>query len=153
MHDDLTDRAAAIGRDNGRAAATWVFDGNTSEETCRRLLAGIESCDPEILDAYRVPDLSGEYAGDYTEDDLAAELDLDRDSSSHAEDVDAASGAYLDAASEGFWDEVERIAREHLGDGKIAVPRDAGFPSPAVVAHLSGRHGDCRVSPATGAAS
>ena len=59
MQDNHTHYAADIGRSHGTAAARQAFDGNTDDETYRRVLAGIEDGDPEILDAYRVPDLSG----------------------------------------------------------------------------------------------
>jgi hypothetical protein len=77
MRDQLTDRATAIATTHGTSAAGWVFDGNTPDETYRRVLQGITDGDPEVLDAYRVPDLSGEYASDCTETGLADELGLD----------------------------------------------------------------------------
>jgi hypothetical protein len=77
MRDQFTDRVVAIAHSYGIAAAQWIFNGNTTDEAYRHVLAGIESGDPEVLDAYRTPDLSGEYAGDYTEDDLASDLELD----------------------------------------------------------------------------
>ena len=51
------------GRIDGRAAGSWVIDGNTPDETCARILGGIEEGDPEILDA--LPELRlGEWADD-----------------------------------------------------------------------------------------
>jgi hypothetical protein len=110
MQDQTTDQARKIGSEHGKAAASWVFDGNTTDENYRATLAGIENGDPQVMDAYRTPDLSGEYSGDYTDQDLAADLGLDQDSDS----LDDAATAYLDATSEAFWSEVERIAREHV---------------------------------------
>ena len=43
----------------GSAAATWVFDRNTTEETYRAVARMLAEGDPEIYDTYRVPDLSG----------------------------------------------------------------------------------------------
>lgn len=123
MRDQPTDRAAAIGRTNGTAAAQSAFDGNTSGETYRRVLKGIEDGDPEILDAYHTPDLSG----DYTERDLIADRGLDPVEAPIA-DVSAACDAYLDAADEAFWSEIERIARDHAESGKIVTLQAAGFP-------------------------
>jgi hypothetical protein len=36
----LVAKAEELGRDAGRAAAGWVFDGNTPEEEYRRVLRG-----------------------------------------------------------------------------------------------------------------
>ena len=47
--------AENFGRDAGRAAASWMFDGNTPEDTYRAVLRGIEEGDPAILDAYPPP--------------------------------------------------------------------------------------------------
>ena len=113
-HDDqIILQAAELGEDAGRAAASWVFDVNTDRETYRAVLAGIEDGDPMVLDAYRTPDLSGEFAGDYSSSDLAGELGLDEDWTS-PETLDAACDAWLDAAGEAFWHEVERVARLQL---------------------------------------
>jgi hypothetical protein len=117
---NVTKRAEKIGAEHGKSAASWVFDGSTSEDTYRYVLAGIESGDPEVMDAYRVPDLSGEWADSYDLNDLADELGIDQDS----ENLDDAATAWLDAASEAFWAEVERIARLHVGpDPADAVAR------------------------------
>ncbi|SRR6266851_1318210 len=107
---DIISRASKLGTEHGQAAASWVFDGNTTDETYRAVLAGMDEGDPQILDSIRTPDLSGEFADSYTDQDLAADLDLDQDS----DDLDDAASACLDAASEAFWAEVERVAREHV---------------------------------------
>jgi hypothetical protein len=122
---NTTEQAASIGREHGTNAASWVFDGNTPDHAYRDVLQGIEDCDPEVLDAYRVPDLSGEFADDYSEQDLVRDLDL---SEGDDEIVSEAANAYLDAASESFWSEVERIAREHITGTRIAALQSAGFP-------------------------
>src|ERR1019366_10814787 len=124
MQDQTIDQASKIGAEHGRNAASWVFDGNTSDETYRRVLAGIGDGDPRIMDSYRTPDLSGEYAGDYTDSDLAADLGISQGS----DEMDDAATAYNDAASEGFWSEVERVAREHVLGGRINALKSAGFP-------------------------
>lgn len=112
--DPITERAAAIAREHGKAAASWVFDGNTTEDTYRAVLAGIESGDPAVMDAYRTPDLSGEFAGDYTPRDLAADLGIAGDADPEESGLSDAETTYLDTASEAFWHEVERMARAHL---------------------------------------
>lgn len=35
-----------LGYRAGEAAGSWVIDGNTSRETCERILRGIEEGDP-----------------------------------------------------------------------------------------------------------
>jgi hypothetical protein len=42
----LVAQAEELGRDAGKAAAGWVFDGNTPGEECQRVLSGIEDGDP-----------------------------------------------------------------------------------------------------------
>jgi hypothetical protein len=108
------EHARQLGAEAGKSAAGWVFDGNTAGETYRRVLRGIEAGDPEIMDAYRTPDLSGEYSGDYTSRDLAADLDIDEDADPDESGLNDAELAYMDAASGAFWAEVEREARSHV---------------------------------------
>lgn len=123
MQDNHTHFGADIGRSHGKTAAQWAFDGNTDDETYRRVLAGIEDGDPEILDAYRVPDLSGDYTGD----DLARDLRYCRHADGGDADVSPAYAAYRQAASDAFWREAERIAREHTESAAIAELRAAGY--------------------------
>ena len=61
MREARKDGAAA-----GRAAASWVFDGNTKDATYREVLKGIEDGDPEVMDRFRTPDLSGEWTDEPT---------------------------------------------------------------------------------------
>lgn len=113
MSKSATKQAAEIGRKHGHSAATWVFDGNTPRETYAHVLKGIEGGDPLVLDAYRVPDLSGEYMSDsYSERDLAEEIGIDPDG--EPAKLDKAADAYRFAAGQAFWDEVERAARYQL---------------------------------------
>jgi hypothetical protein len=128
MRDNLTYYAADIGRSHGTTAAQWAFDGNTDDETYRRVLAGIEDGDPEILDAYRVPDLSG----DYTVDDLVRELGLGGAADGHDADLGTVCGAYRQAAGDAFWREAERIAREH--EAAMTNRESAGRLADALVA-------------------
>ena len=107
----LASDAEDLGRDAGKAAASWMFDGNTTERAYRRVLHGIEEGDPQVLDAWQPPAPSdGE---DYTEADLAADLGL----ADRAPAMADAVAAYLDAASESLWHEAERLARGHLHPG------------------------------------
>ncbi len=104
----ITAKAASLGRDAGKAAASWMFDGNTPEDAYRAVLRGIDDGDPAVLDAHPAPSLSAD--GGYSEADLARDLGLDGEDQLPPEAVTA----YLDAAAGTFWDETERIAREHL---------------------------------------
>jgi hypothetical protein len=113
--------AGNLGRDAGRAAASWIFDGNTPEDTYRAVLRGIDDGDPAILDAYPPPGLSA--GAGYAEADLACDLSLDHEDELPPDAVTA----YLDAAGESFWHETERLAREHLtGNSANARPAETG---------------------------
>ncbi len=114
--DDLVALATELGADAGRAAASWVTNGNTTPATYRRILQGIEDGDPEVFDAYRTPDLSGEYAGDPTPATLADELGLTADEDDDGSLITECCDAYCDAASQAFWDELERVCRVQLED-------------------------------------
>jgi hypothetical protein len=113
MHEQLTDQAGKIGTEHGRNAAGWVFDGSTPAETYASVVRMLDDGDPEVYDAYRVPDLSGEFSDDYTSQDLAADLDISWNNGFDPVEFSDYEQAYLDAASCEFWDEVERIARYH----------------------------------------
>ena len=98
-------KAAEQGEDDGRAAASWIFDGNTSDETYRQILAGIEDGDPEVMDSLPVPDLSGEWADRMTATEL---LDMVGGTEDEATDV---FEAYEVAFSRAVTDEAESAAR------------------------------------------
>lgn len=71
----LCEEARALGEQAARAAATWVTDGNTSEDHYRRLLAMLAAGDPQADDFLPVaPDLSGQWADVPTPLSLAREL-------------------------------------------------------------------------------
>ena len=109
--DEVLARATELGADAGRAAASWVFDGNTSDATYREVLRGLEDIDPMILDQFNVPNLSGEYADDPTPASLAEDLDLDPEADEDL--LEEACQVWEDLASAAFWEEVERVARLH----------------------------------------
>ena len=67
--------AEELGRDAGKAAASWVFDGSTPEDAYQRVLRGIEEGDPAVLDAIEPPAI-GPAAG-YDQDDLARDLGIE----------------------------------------------------------------------------
>lgn len=110
--------AAELGRNAGGAAASWVIDGNTDIETIRALHQGLEDGDPAVLDSLRVPDLSGEYADAMTPAKLAEELGFEYDDPDYSEIADDIETAWMDGASEGFFDELgETIGKALEGEG------------------------------------
>ena len=95
------------GYEAGKAAGSWVIDGNTSSETAARILAGIAGIaesDPEIMDLQPSP-LSGEWAGESIGELIDGYAELGEDAQT------AACDAYEAGYSDGFWAEVERSAK------------------------------------------
>lgn len=103
----LTEQSAySLGYEHGQSRGMWVIDGNTSEDYARKLIAGYDEGDPEVMDMQPSP-LSGEWADDPLPRDILAELGTD-------EDEDSADDLLRDYAygfSDGFWSEVMRAAR------------------------------------------
>lgn len=101
-------------QENGKAAASWVFDGNTTMETFQHVLKGIQNVDPGIMDALRVPSLSGEYSDEFSEQDLIEEVNwVPHDGTETLSDL---CDQYNDEVSTAFWEAVERVALEHIND-------------------------------------
>jgi hypothetical protein len=103
-------------------AARWYLDGNTDEETYRRVLKGIEDGDPRVLDSLpwldldnddNLPewgelfyDVASRIVGDYPESDaLMATLE-----DKYGEIIGV---CYAD---EVLFDKIEAICRYHLGE-------------------------------------
>jgi hypothetical protein len=105
----LVAKAEELGRDAGKAAASWVFDGSTPEEEYQRVLHGIEEGDPAVLGATEPPAI-GPAAG-YDSGDLARDLGIEPADRSLPRAVSAYNGAFTGA----FWQETERTARDHTG--------------------------------------
>lgn len=103
--------ARGDGETAGRNAASWAFDGNTTTKTYRTVLRGIQDGDPAVLDSFHTPDLSGEWSGDPTPSTLAEDYDI-ADDDRRDWLLDEVCNVWMDAASEAFWSEVERIATE-----------------------------------------
>jgi hypothetical protein len=99
------------GRERGENAASWLLDGNSTEDAARRLLQGIEDGDPEVMDSLPSAPLSGEWAGELLPADVLAWYGLDSE--------DPAAGdvllAFEDGFSEGVQDGAGRLARDFLG--------------------------------------
>ena len=108
--DDVIDKGTV----DGKAAASWVFDGNTSIEQYKEYLRGVEEGDPEILDKYPAPNpLSGEWAGGLTPESLAYQF------VGETYDyvlVDEIASTYEAAFENAYYNELERIARLQVED-------------------------------------
>ena len=103
-------RTWKLAQHDGRAAAQWVFDGTTDQATYQRFARGIAGGDPEVMDSVREPSLSGEFSGEFTEDQLMAEVGwVPHDGTDMR---DALAEQYNQEVSAAFWHEVERLARE-----------------------------------------
>lgn len=81
---DLKAAARKAGRRAGESAASWATDfgrmnARDSKEAARRIIKGFEDGDPAILDGFRFPNLSGEYADDPTPRSLMDDLGLSED--------------------------------------------------------------------------
>ena len=105
----LVAKAVELGREAGKTAVGWVFDGNTPQEEYERVLRGIDEGDPAVLDATEPPAI-GPAAG-YDPGDLARDLGIEPADRS----LPRAVSAYADAFTSAFWQETERAARDHSG--------------------------------------
>lgn len=101
---NMTEAARALGAEHGRNAATWRFDGNTTDETYRATLKGIEDGDPAVM---------GTEPAFATGCEVIGALGLDYDSQ-HSARVVEIYDAYTDAASAAYWWEVVRAGRVYL---------------------------------------
>ena len=91
----LVAKAEELGREAGKTAAGWVFDGNTPEEAYQRVLRGIEEGDPAVLDTFEPPAI-GPGAG-YNQDDLARDLGIEPADRGLPRAVSAYAGAFTGA--------------------------------------------------------
>jgi hypothetical protein len=103
---DKLSRARNRGRASGRAKASWVFDGNTTDATFRATLQGITDGDPAVLDALDWSPLSGGWAGESINELLGDLLE-----GTAEEIVPEIEEAYETAARDTYWYEIERYAR------------------------------------------
>lgn len=99
------------GREDGEAAGSWVIDGNTSDATCRAILAAMENCD------WDGPELRlGEWAGDPSFREILADLDIEiDDDDGNVEAEDDLFHIYSLAWYEGMQLEVERACLARIG--------------------------------------
>jgi hypothetical protein len=121
--------AEKLGKAHGENAAQWVAQDSwggrvassrQSEENARAFLKGIEEGDPMIMDSYTSPNLSGEWADSMTPRNLIEEV-TEGEISLEPEEESAICDAYEQAASDGFWQELETSA--------AIVADNSGLPS------------------------
>ena len=108
---DLKSAARRMGRDAGISAASWVEIDETNAAT---ILMGFEDGDPVVYDAFRFPNLSGEYADDPTPQSLAEDLDLAEDDPRADWLIDEVCTAWETAASEAFEREICKRCRVYV---------------------------------------
>lgn len=107
-------RAARLGAEHGLRAGAWIIDGNTTPESARAILRGIEEGDPFILDNLPiVPDLTGEWADRPSGTAIYFEItEADEIGDDFTDVLDIYEQAYTDAAVA----EIERSARAMVED-------------------------------------
>jgi hypothetical protein len=113
------DKARELGRERGKAAASWVFDGNTTDETYRTFLRLYDDGDP-LIDQFAITAsgwLSGEYADDPSPTTLARDLDLPTETDEDLAALNEACNTYEEAAEAAYWAELERVARLQTKEG------------------------------------
>ncbi len=94
-----------LGESHGESAGSWILDGNSTVETARWILAGIDDGDPEVMDIQPMP-LSGEWADDLTPSGLLSLLDVEDVDAFEDHEISSIFDHYEEAFSEGFWDVV-----------------------------------------------
>lgn len=120
--EKIVKEAAQEGTRAGVNAAAWweqdAIGGRTSsrdntKETARRVLAGIEDGDPEILDSLPCPNLSGGWADAMTPARLLDCLGVDAESVTPEEESEICE-AWEMAARDAVGDEIARLCAQHL---------------------------------------
>jgi hypothetical protein len=118
--------AANMGREAGHAAASWVINGNATDEHYARLLRMIDDGDPRAEEYLPTrPNLSGEWADDLSPIGLYEQITgLDHSEEEDAAGmayetligsvVDAIANAWEEGVSETFEIECERLLRAAL---------------------------------------
>lgn len=95
-------KAYKCGYERGSNAGSWAIDGNTSREAAIRIVDGIQTGDPEVMDMMPSP-LSGEWAGESISE-LSDQYGIDLSDDDKALDFEQ-------GFSDGYWNAVERSAR------------------------------------------
>jgi hypothetical protein len=111
-----TNEAHNRGYAHGRNRASWLFDGNTTDETYRTFLRLYN--DGDLPDDFLPPDpLSGEWAGESISEMLGDLVDPrthdDADADYWNSDI---MEAYEDGFRQGWWDELVATANYYTQD-------------------------------------
>jgi hypothetical protein len=115
--DEQTKLAEDIGRAHGRAAGTWIVDGNTGADQLRALVEQFESGEFLAVNEFSNP-LSGEWADGYSLQDLASDVGYDTAGELHFDEgLDELATAYEAGYWEAFELEAERSVRALLPEG------------------------------------
>lgn len=126
--DAIVADARERGERAGRAAASWKFDGNTTERTYADFVRAYDDGDPMILDIYAPPAwLSGEWAGESVPELLSVILRVRGIVGDLIDEYKAVEGdphddysteticeAYEQGADAAYWAELETTARRAL---------------------------------------
>jgi hypothetical protein len=116
--------ADELGRRAGEDAASWVIQDlwggratRGEKEAAQSVLRQLEDGDPAIYDAFRIPNLSGEWAGDPIPFDLFQECtghEYFPEQAGNQEFMDELCTAWETAVSDAFFSTLEKSAREFL---------------------------------------
>jgi len=97
------------GREAGSNAAEWaIVPDRMSKEDMLRMIAGIEAGDPKVMDAFNVPNLSGEYADGEDEETLADKLGIKDE-----DELQVSCDAWENGSTAAFWEKVGDVLRYH----------------------------------------
>jgi hypothetical protein len=118
VEEKLRERADAKiirerGLSDGKAAATWIVDGNTPEpaKLLAHIMHGVEEGDPQVIDGLPQPRLGGEMAGEWTWEDICMD-ELDR----YDDENEELYEVYMIAFNDGVLHEVARMFEEYNHD-------------------------------------
>src|ERR1039458_8082098 len=75
QHTQWLAAAKQLGQDHANNAASWVYDGNSDLEECKRVLEMLRAGDPAVWDWLpQPPSLSGEWADELAPQSLAVQI-------------------------------------------------------------------------------
>lgn len=108
--DEVNGQARQRGTEDGKAAGSWVFDGNTDADRYRQAIELNDDGDPLYEEYFGAPSpLSGEWADSLTVSQLIDELGY---TELTPEEVDEVSASYEEAFASAHREEVLRVALE-----------------------------------------
>ena len=124
--DKATERAEILGTKAGKNAAEWAIQdlwggrATRGERECAEsVLKQLNEGDPQIYDNFTLPDLSGEWAGDPTPNDLFMDCsgyEYFPDIDGHQEIMDELCTTWEYAVSDAFFSTLEQSARNFFAE-------------------------------------